>query len=171
MAKPCRRCICAATAASERPECGRQVGRRPKPRKERRRWIVAPSSARWGVCAGKVVGRSLPRRQPHQEGVAETWVSAEMGASETPLAPTREETSSLQKSAAPDAETLTERGHFVLQIPGHTKEPRHSASRVPPDSYRPRNRRAPTTCARAVGESSLMRSKPSECIAEAFSAY
>ena len=38
-----------------------------------------------------------PRRQPHQEGVTETSVSVEMGASKTvPPASTREEPSSLQ---------------------------------------------------------------------------
>ena len=53
-----------------------------------------------GVCA--LGGRpppfaQAPAAQPHQEGVTETWVSVEMGASKTvPPASTREETSSLQ---------------------------------------------------------------------------
>ena len=45
-----------------------------------------------------------PAAQPHQEGVTETWVSVEMGASKTvPPGSTREETYSLQKAqSAPE---------------------------------------------------------------------
>jgi hypothetical protein len=58
----------------------------------------------------KRVGGTVSPAQPHQEGVTETSVSVEMGASKTvPPASTREETSSLQK-AQPTPENLGSAG-------------------------------------------------------------
>ena len=52
-----------------------------------------------------------PRRSPHQEGVTETSVSVEMGASKTvPPASTREETSSLQSKTDPRISDRCQRG-------------------------------------------------------------
>jgi hypothetical protein len=58
---------------------------------------ASPRASQLGSLCGKGGGHSLPRRQPRQEGVAETWVFAEMGQSKTSRASTREETSSLRK--------------------------------------------------------------------------
>jgi hypothetical protein len=56
-------------------------------------------SVPWCAAGG---GHSLPRRSRIKEGVTETSVSVEMGASKTvPPASTREETSSLQKQKRP----------------------------------------------------------------------
>ena len=62
--------------------------------------MVATAHQLGSLCLGRAsaaLGTVSPA-QPHQEGVTETSVSVEMGASKTvPPASTREETSSLQK--------------------------------------------------------------------------
>jgi hypothetical protein len=90
--------ICAGPAAQrEAVGAGVRWAEGRKRSMERRRWIASGPHSRDSVAVRW--RHSLLRRQPRQEGVAETWVSAEMGASETFLAPTREEASSLREAA------------------------------------------------------------------------
>ena len=92
---------------------GRKAGRRPVASEERRGWIAT----------GQPIRESVPERwwaqsppaKPHQEDVAETWVSAERGASETSRAPTRGETSPLQKTERPPSQAFKNLFPFAVE--------------------------------------------------------
>ena len=108
-----RRMICAGRNAAE----GRSHSAAERGGRERSEdGAVHPRAHNSGVCAVGARSRweaQSPRRKPHQEGVTETSVSVEMGASKTvPRASTREETSSLQ--IVPILETPVFRLHDPL---------------------------------------------------------